>query len=260
MNNAIDEEKADAVEMTTYLSNYREDTPEWIKRYLRGEKITFKDFMSSRVGYYPGSGYDGTLMKVCNISHSVHSFLYVDYMLDKKDLERHLAAPKSIIGYHSVGRIEWTEADLFPQGIHPFVLPKKPCCFSPQLFTLSEEHPYCFTLIMERNKNYGDAKGAKHFAITFYYTDGIEVYYQLFVKEYAKAPWIVLLQDHILGGNYDRFGRGGNLDAIMKLYNLYPEFVICGDNTSIWQGYQKAKAKPVYGGLHNNRRSLFRLP
>ena len=35
----------------TYLKDYREEEPEWIGNYLRGEEITFKDIMSSRVGY-----------------------------------------------------------------------------------------------------------------------------------------------------------------------------------------------------------------
>ena len=67
----------------TYIKDYCEEKPEWIARYLRGEQITFRDIMSSRVGYYPGSGFDGTLMKVGNKSHSVHSFLYVDYLLKR---------------------------------------------------------------------------------------------------------------------------------------------------------------------------------
>jgi hypothetical protein len=37
----------------TYLKDYREEEPEWITRYLHGEGITFKDIMSSRIGYYP---------------------------------------------------------------------------------------------------------------------------------------------------------------------------------------------------------------
>jgi hypothetical protein len=36
----------------SYLSNFRQEEPEYITRYLHGEKITFKDIMSSRVGYY----------------------------------------------------------------------------------------------------------------------------------------------------------------------------------------------------------------
>ena len=37
----------------TYLKDYREEEPEWIARYLQGVQITFKDIMSSRVGFYP---------------------------------------------------------------------------------------------------------------------------------------------------------------------------------------------------------------
>ena len=75
------------IEMHQYLKNYREEIPAWLKNYTRGEKITFKDIMSSRVAYYPGSGHDGMLMRVGNMSHSVHSFLYVDYGLSKSGLE-----------------------------------------------------------------------------------------------------------------------------------------------------------------------------
>ena len=58
-------------EMITYLKDFREEEPEWIARYLRGEQLSFRDIMSSRVGYYPGSEFDGTLIKVGNMSHSV---------------------------------------------------------------------------------------------------------------------------------------------------------------------------------------------
>ena len=64
-------------EMISYLKDYREEVPAWLSDYLQGKQFSFKDIMSSRVGYYPGSEYDGTLIKVGNMSHSVHSFLYV---------------------------------------------------------------------------------------------------------------------------------------------------------------------------------------
>ena len=46
----------------------------------------------------------------------------------------------------------------------------------------------------------------------------LATYYQLFVREYSKAPWLFCLQDHGWGGNYDRFGKDGILEAIT--YNL----------------------------------------
>ena len=241
-----------------YLSNYREEEPAWIAHYLRGQQITFRDVMSSRVAYYPGSGYDGTLLKEGNKSHSVHSFLYVDYGISRKELEDHLAQPNSIRGYHPIGHIEWTEADLLPNGQYPVTIHKKPLFFAPHTFVDPEEKPYCFTMIMERDEGRNDSWGAEHFAITFLFADGIATYYQLFVKEYAKAPWLFLLQDHGFGLNYDRFGRGGILDTIITQSKLYPTFVINGNGHRIWNGYQKVKGvEPVIHDRHRSRRELY---
>ena len=244
-------------EMISYLSNYREETPAWIGSYLRGEQITFKDIMSSRVGYYPGSGDDGTLMKVGNKSHSVHSFLYVDYMLSRKDLEERIA--NSILGYHQAGQIEWKEKDLMPNGQYYLDLSTPQPNLDPQMFVDHEEQPYCFSVFMERNEDKDDTWGAEHFVTTFLLADGIATYFQLFVKEYTKAPWLFLLQDHGFGGNYDRFGKGGVLDAIISKSGVCPEFVICGDNTRIWKNYEKVEGVlPIYGGMHENRRYLYK--
>ena len=247
-------------DMISYLKSFREETPTWLERYLHGEQLPFRDIMSSRVAYYPGSGCDGTLMKVGNMSHSVHSFLYVDYLLKRNDLENHIAQKNSIRGYHPIGKLEWLESDMMPNGQYPLVLNKKPWHGNPDTFVDPNEKPYCFSLIMERDGDRDDSWGAEHFIITFLYADGIASYYQLFVKEYSKAPWLFLLQDHGFGCNYDCFGAGGILDEIIQKSKCYPSFVICGNNTRIWRGYEKVSdVSPVYGGMHQNRRDLYKL-
>ena len=244
----------------TYLKDYREEEPEWIARYLRGEQISFKDIMSTRVGYYPGSGFDGTLMKVGNKSHSVHSFLYVDYSLKRKELEDHIAQKDSIRGNHPVGQIEWQERDLMPHGQYPIDFEIRPRHGRPDTFVDKDESPYCFSVIMERDADKDDTWGAEHFVVTFLFADGIATYYQLFVKEYSKAPWLFLLQDHGFGGNYDSFGAGGILDQIIQQSRCYPTFVLCASNTRIWRGYEKVMGvSPVFGGMHGNRRDLFHV-
>ena len=241
-------------EMTSYLGGFREETPAWIGEYLRGGHVTFKDIMSSRVAYYPGSGSDGTLFMVGNKSHSVHSFLYVDYGIGRNELNGQI---DTISGYHQAGQIEWSEADLLPKGQYPLDWWLPDPKFEPKVST--REQPYCFSVFLERDSDKDDSCGAEHFVVTFLFADGIATYYQLFVKEYAKAPWLFLLQDHGFGGNYDCFGKGGMLDAIISKSGLYPEFVICGDNTEIWDGYSKTEGvSPVYGGMHHNRRELYR--
>lgn len=246
-------------DISSYLSQFEEEIPEWLRYYKEGAKVPFSLVMSDRIGYYPGSGYDGTLIKVCNISKSVHSFLYVDYGLSKKDLLNHLSQPNSILGYHSIGRIEWDEKDIMPNGQYPLNVNKRPLhALDPKWFVDPNEKPYCFTVIMERDADKDDDWGAKRFAVTFLFADGIATFYQLFCREYCKAPWIVLLQDHGFGGNYDRFGKGGILDVLMKNNEVFPEYVLCADGTTIWDGYEKVKGlPPVFGGMHHNSRQLY---
>ena len=102
--------------------------------------------------------------------------------------------------------------------------------------------------------------GCQEFCCHFPFLDGISAYFQLFVKEYAKAPWLFLLQDHGFGGNYSRFDRKGILCEIICDNSVYPKFVICADNTEIWPGYVKVNdVLPVFGGMHHNRRELYKL-
>jgi len=78
------------------------------------------------------------------------------------------------------------------------------------------------------------------------------------VKEYSKAPWVFLLQDHGFGCNYDCFGKGGILDAIIQENHCYPQYVICASNTRIWNGYEQVEnVSPVYGGMHQQRRDIY---
>ena len=134
----------------------------------------------------------------------------MDYLITREELEREIPGIK---GYHSIGRVEYTERDMMPVGQYPLI--NKPRC-EPTRFGDKHAKPYCFMEIMERDADRGNEWGAKRFAITFLYADGIMTYYQLFVREYCRAPWLFLLQDHGLGGNYDRFGKGGLLDAIIS--------------------------------------------
>ena len=86
----------------------------------------------------------------------------------------------------------------------------------------------------------------------------LATYYQLFVREYSKAPWLFCLQDHGWGGNYDRFGKGGILDAIIRKNNCKPTFVICGNNTHIWDGYEKVKDVLTISDT-NHDRDLYKM-
>ena len=75
---------------------------------------------------------------------------------EEKRLEKHIAQTNSIRGYHPIGKIEWTETDLMPNGQYPFNINKKPMFFEPNTFVDPDERPYCFSLIMERDEGQDD--------------------------------------------------------------------------------------------------------
>lgn len=78
-------------DMFSYLRLFEEDVPEWLQCYSERRKVSFADVLSSRVAYYPGSGFDGTLVRICNKAHAIHSYLNVDYGLSKESLLTHLS-------------------------------------------------------------------------------------------------------------------------------------------------------------------------
>ena len=242
--------------MIEYLKTYREDMPQWLKDYKSGDFVPFTEFMAGRVGYYPGSYTDGTLIKVGNMSQSVHCFIQVDYWMERDYLNRHLAMPRCVYGYHEIGRVEWTREDILPRGEYPSLEIARRC---PKDW-YDRENPYYFLVIFERDKDRDDSWGAERFAVAFFMTDAIAMYNSLFVHEYRKAPWILLLQDHGLGGNYDRFGRGGILDRIIRSSSMRPEFIILGHSTVLWEGYERVQGtRKVRGGMHEDWRSLYKL-
>lgn len=213
----------------TYLKGYREETPEWIGKYLRGEQIAFKDIMSSRVAYYPGyyqrCNCDGTLIKVGNKSHSVHSFLYVD-LVKRKVLEEQIANENSFRGYHPFGQIEWQESDIMPSGQHQIFKP----------VSNNQETPYCFSIILERDEDKDDAWGAEFFFVTFLFGNSMEAYNMLFRKDDLKAPWLFLLNERNRRGAFERY---------IQRKNCYPSFVLFDEifdrKANIWKGYEKVE-------------------
>ena len=239
-----------------YLSKYRDDMPEWLKRYEPGKNVMFIDVISGRIGYYPGSGFDGQLIKLGNRSHSVHTFLYVDYLVSEALLTEHINRPGCITGFHMIGCVKYKKSDLLPNGSHPLCISNDTIC-EPGLFLDDTYEWYCVMYIWERDKDRLEDWGAERFATVFLCDDGIDAYYQLFVKEYRKAPWIFLLKDHGFGCNYDSFGRNSLLDKIITSSGIYPKYVLLGENTEIWKNYSNTYCFPEMGGMHNDDRWLF---
>lgn len=246
------------IKMSTYLKTLREDMPSWLADYHPGDYVAFSDFMSGRLGYYPGCSIDGSLIRTANRAHCVHSFLYVDYGVTREVVKRELGKENAFLGYHSIGRVEWPIHEILPSGRHMLSHITRNHNKAKEL-KREDVQPFCLMEIYERNQNKEDSWGAERFALTYLFADGIDAYYQLFVEQYKKAPWLFLLQDHGFGNNYNSFGKGGKLHRIIHNYDLYPDFVI-NDSVypTIWDGYHRIPdVKPIVGGMWRNERGLY---
>lgn len=246
--------------MTDYLKKWREVMPSWLANYRPGDHVEFSDFMGGRIGYYPGSFFDGCLIKTANKAHCLHAFLYVDYGVTREEVEEELGEENALLGYHPIGRVEWPFKDIMPHGF--FHIPSEYTPMINKRLMLVEEgvKPFCIMEAYERNNDRDDTWGSERLALAYLFADGITAFYELFVNQYNKAPWLFLLQDHGLGGNYNKFGKGGILDKIIQRYGIFPTFVI-GDvrSTHIWDGYQPVVGvNAVSGGMHKNPRVLYR--
>lgn len=245
------------ISTNVYLSQLREEILQWLADYRSGGRVSFSDFMSGRVGYYPGSGLDGHLVKVGGMSHGVHCFLYVDYLETREHIVRELAV-NGFRGYHSIGRIDFSEEDMYPHGHHQLDVDID---LSGRISSIIPgAKPYCFLEILERDADKNDSWGAERLAVTFLFADGIMTYYDLFSREYGKAPWILLLQNHGYRGNWDRFGHGGAMEKIALERDTLPQILLCADNTHPWCGYRlmNREVEASIGGMYGNHRYICR--
>ena len=155
--------------------------------------------------------------------------------------------------------MDWNEQDLAPHGQYaPNFRMTEREMEKAMSFVLKDADPYCFMEVYERNDDKGDDWGAKRFAVTFLFADGIMTYYQLFCQRYCKAPWIFLLQDHGFGGNDAGFGHGRLMEKVMEANDCWPENVICAENTNIWNHYERVNTAPVIGGMYHSLRFLYK--
>ena len=239
-----------------YLQSYEEEIPLWLCEYKPEDKVRLQDVLSSRIAYYPGCGFDGNLITIANKAHCVHVYLYVDYGVSREQLEYHLADPHCINGYHAIGRVEFTPDDFKPisNRIPPFATEGH------RSNMFRKDMTYCIMTIFERNEDKDNNWGAYRLALIYLCEDGILTYKYLFARGSLNAPWIFLLQDHGFGLNYDKFGKNGALDRIISSSSVRPLFVICGENTKIWDGYEKIdNLHPTFHPGTHCKRELYTL-
>ena len=249
------------VALEKYLETLQEVCPEWLLHHQKGDKVNLQELFRGRVLFYPGSGTDGQPIKFFNQHHIVHLYLYVDYLLERERLEQ-ILSESPFKGYHLVDRVELAADDFAPWGVEQHIdfMTKIKCMNSS--YWRNKVSPYSFMDIYERDTKYDNTYGAIRFAVIFLYADAFVAYDAIFCNSHLRQPpFIMVLQDHGFGGNYDKFGRGGLLNKIADITQIYPPYmmVTTDDSTKHWSNYQQISHMPEYGGMYHSERHLFKL-
>ena len=195
------------------LSRNPEPLPEW----LASDSPTFdrKTFFASRTVYYPGSGCDGHPVKLCALSHAAHTFLFVDRGVEREKIVEYLEdRKKGFRGYETLCRQRITEDALRPGG------------WSRHFSEQEGAKPFRLFVVLRR-KDGGEEHGPRRIAILFIGADGFASYDALYCQgDGTPSPYLVVVQDHGFGGNFDSFGKGGCLERISRRCSVRPEFFV----------------------------------
>ncbi len=238
-----------------YLKNDKEPIPNWLSNHRTGDKINIQEALSHRILYYPGAYDDGGPIRAFNKANHLHTFFYVDYLMDEADLRKRLTDENAFAGYTLIDIQDLTPKELVPDGWTQHFTPTRE--HVERMPNDAQQNTFGLIAIFERQTAFDDSHGAKRFALIYLKSDGIATYDAVFAN-YKNPPQVLVLQDHGFGGGYAPFGNEGPLVTIANKTNCYPNYIFCAENTFIWDGYEKVKGLfPEINGMHHMKRRLY---
>ena len=221
--------------------------PEELPQWLQAEQPTFNrsEFFGGRTVYYPGSGFDGQPVKLCAKAHAAHSFIYVDYGVERSDIAKQIADSAEGFRGYAVGHQEAVEETrLRPGGWRHHVDPSK---VDRNAYQFASVTPFAWLVVLCREGDYDDAHGPERLAILFLGGDGFATFDALYCQADATpAPYLVYAKDHGCGGNWNRFGRGGLLEYLATTADRRPKYLLAAGNAKRWAGYEDTGAEGLY--------------
>ena len=242
-----------------YLRQLKEEMPKWLLDYKPGEKLNIDDVLNSRSLYYPGSGHDGTPLRILNQSHAVHLFIYSDYQYKKEETEKRLQEEGAFLGYHLIGEQEVSEEELTPYLV-TYHSSRKVIKQAQDFYrnnNLVNKEGYCLLKIYERDENYDDNHGAKRFAFMYICGDSYATYDALFGNGHHRVPFCLEVSNYGFGNEYGAFDASGPFNEILEKTNAYPEFLLESIYSQTFKGYEMVKdVQASSGGVHGFRNLL----
>lgn len=185
--------------------------------------LPLRDLLSGSL-YYPSSGFDGD--PIAYLCGNQHSFVYVDYGVDRDGLFAALERP-GFLGYRVLCHRPVLSEELTTQN-WPKIIPKersrKPLKGWMRRF-------FCEWVIMERDGGYPDHHGPARFSLLFLCAEGVTAFQALYVDNEVAPSTVGIIQPGTgFGGNWTDFADPNAPLANIVLGNSagWPDFLLHG--------------------------------
>jgi len=214
--------------------------PQWLMAVDLSHPIPIREVLEGSL-YYPSSGRDGDPVRY--LSGLAHSFVYVDYGVDKEDLLKSISDPKhSFHGYNLLGIRDVPEKELVPEGWRP--IPPLPKDGNPGAGHRIEAPPFGIWAVFEREASLGPDHGPERFSMLFVGGDGVASFQALYMGNRCAPKVVAIIQPgHGFGGNWTNYeDRELILGRSVMEYNSsagVPQYLLFG-------GWRKDFTKPCW--------------
>lgn len=221
--------------------------PDWLKNLTGLETLPIRDVLNNSL-YYPSSGRDGDPVRY--LSGHVHSFIYVDYGLEHKEVIASLHDDKhSFKGYSLLDCRDISEGELTPHGWNP--IPPDPLIDGdPKQYCDYIKKPFAIWSVHERSHEYGEEHGPKRFSLIYLCADGATEFQALYRGNQCKPEVVAIIQPGKgFGHNWTDFCDPQQIFGRSALQNPYgsPRYLLYGG----WGNDYRKCCWPSYSTLLN---------
>lgn len=218
-----------------YFSNEKEPLPLWLENHQKGERVDISELLNSRIIYYPGARTDGSPIRTFNSAHAAHVFLYVDYGLNRDEIESALTE-SAFAGYHLYHEQDVSRTELSPYApFYHVTEDERRLAIEGYDMSIRAEDSFAILKIYERNGDFGEEHGASRFTVLYLAADANAAYDALFGNT-KRTPYACVVCNN-MGSGMTCFTKGSLIELIAKRTNRFPKYLLCAKDYG-WDGYR----------------------
>lgn len=232
--------------------------PEWLPALTPENIMTgvfpLRDILTDSL-YYPACNIDGIPIRY--LGGNVHSFIYVDYGVEKTEIIEQLQRTfpttgnrpvpgEGLRGYRLLAHREVAKEELVPNGWSQ--VPIRPGDGDPNRHRRWIKKPFAVWSVFERHEDLTDTYGTQRLSLLYIGGDGAATYQAIYCGNRATAKFLAIIAPGTgFGFNYTDFRDSERILGRVVLDNPYgqPEYLIWDgwnqnpNNTACWSFFKE---------------------